>query len=76
MNLGVDVFSYPSLQLRGVEMKKGVLISILGVDITLGGLLLILAYLLQTVLSIVATMYLQHDLRKLQALVSAFGGLG
>ncbi|ALU12834.1 hypothetical protein EYM_07930 [Ignicoccus islandicus DSM 13165] len=51
-------------------MKKAALINILGIEITLGGLLLLITYLLQTILIAASAMHLQEKLNETQSVIS------
>ncbi len=56
-----------------MKVRKGALISIFGIEITLGGLLLIVAYLLQTALMLAAALILQDKMKEMKALASLLG---
>ena len=51
-------------------MKKGEFINILGIGITLGGLLLIIAQILQTLLVAYSASYLQETLNETKSVLS------
>ena len=62
-----------ALGVRGV--RKAALISVFGIDITLGGLILIAIYIVQTLILTLSALYLKEKLSSLNQLSAAVGSL-